>query len=69
MIISKEVHKFLWNMKKSLKLVQKYETRSSIYDKMRVVGNDEINKLIDQLEMLQINVGGYYVKDYFSKRR
>ncbi len=37
---------------KKLKLVQKYETRSSIYDKMRVVGNDEINKLIDQLEML-----------------
>ena len=42
----------LMEYEKKLKLVQKYETRSSIYDKMRVVGNDEINKLIDQLEML-----------------
>ena len=42
----------LMEYEKKLKLVQKYETRSSIYDKMRVVGNDEINKLIDKLEML-----------------
>ncbi len=42
----------LMEYEKKLKLVQKYETRSSIYDKIKRVGNDEINQLINQLEML-----------------
>ena len=34
-------------------LVQNYETRSRIYDKMKTVGNDSIRKLVEQLENLE----------------
>lgn len=43
----------LMDYEKKLKLVQNYETRSKIYDKIKAVGNDEIHKLIDQLESLE----------------
>ena len=38
---------------KKLHLVQNYETRSRIYDKMKTVGNDAIRKLVEQLENLE----------------
>lgn len=43
----------LMEYEKKLNLVEKYEKRSKIYDKMKVVGNDEINRLIEQLEGLE----------------
>ena len=43
----------LLDYEKKLNLVQNYETRLQIYDKIKAVGNDEIKKLIDQLEKLE----------------
>lgn len=43
----------LVDYEKKLKLVLNYETRQQIYDKIKVVGNDEIKKLINQLETLE----------------
>lgn len=43
----------LLDYEKKLKLVQNYETRVRIYDKMKAVGNDEINVLLEQLENLE----------------
>lgn len=43
----------LMDYEKKLKLVQNYETRTKIYDKIKAVGNDEVSKLIDQLESLE----------------
>lgn len=43
----------LLDYEKKLKLVQNYERRLQIYDKIKAVGNDEIKKLIDQLENLE----------------
>ena len=53
--ISDHIHrstKILQNYEKKLHLVQNYEARSRIYDKIKTVGNDEIKQLVEQLEML-----------------
>ena len=46
-------HAYSCGIRKKLHLVQNYETRSRIYDKMKTVGNDAIRKLVEQLENLE----------------
>ena len=50
--IKRSTH-ILAEYEKKLHLVQNYETRSRIYDKMKTVGNDAIRKLVEQLENLE----------------
>ena len=50
--IKRSTH-ILTEYEKKLHLVQNYETRSRIYDKMKTVGNDEIQQLVEQLENLE----------------
>ncbi|MCR0246111.1 YlxM family DNA-binding protein [[Clostridium] innocuum] len=50
--IKRSTH-ILTEYEKKLHLVQNYETRRRIYDKMKTVGNDEIQQLVEQLENLE----------------
>ncbi len=50
--IKRSTH-ILTEYEKKLHLVQNNETRSRIYDKMKTVGNDEIQQLVEQLENLE----------------
>lgn len=43
----------LQEYEKKLHLVKNYETRLKIYDKIKVVGNDDVKKLIEQLENVE----------------
>ena len=50
--IKRSAH-ILEEYEKNLKLVANYETRKDIYDRIKVIGNEEIKLLIERLENLE----------------
>lgn len=49
----KRSEKILLDYEKKLHLVKNYETRSEIYDKIKMIGNEDIRLLIEELENIE----------------
>lgn len=49
----KRSEKILQEYEKNLHLVQNYRTRAEIYDKIKLIGNEKIQLLVEQLENME----------------